>query len=88
MANGNVADLDRSAGLRFYRFAFWFLVAIGLVAAIGAVVSMMYSGIGWDASMDTGQSVVIREVVPNLSAGSTLAAAYEKIFLQLSFMGF
>ncbi len=78
MANGNVAYLDRSAGLCFNRFAFRFLVAIGLVAAIGAVVSMMYSGIGWDASMDTGQSVVIREVVPNLPAGSTLAAAHEK----------
>ncbi len=78
MVSGTIADLDRSAGLRFYRFAFWFLVAMGLVAAIGAVVSIMYVGIGWDARMDTGQSVVIREVVPNLPAGSTLAAAYEK----------
>ena len=52
---------------------------MGLVAAIGAVVPMMYSGIGWDASMDTGQSVIIREGVPNLPAGSTPAAAYETI---------
>ncbi len=88
MASGTIADLDRSAGLRFYRFAFWFLIATGLVATVGAGIPMMYAGIDWDARMDTGQSVVIREVVPNLPAGSTLAAAYDKIFLQLSFMGF
>ncbi len=78
MANGNVADLDRSAGLCFNRFAFRFLIATGLVATVGAGIPMMYAGIGWDARMDTGQSVVIREVVPNLPAGRTLAAAHEK----------
>ncbi len=87
MASGTIADLDRSAGLRFYRFAFWFLIAMGLVATIGSVISMMYAGIGWDAFMDTGQSVVIREVVPNLPAGSSLEAAYDKIYFTSEFYG-
>jgi|GEM_PF-2627143 len=87
MPSGNVALIDRTNDLRFYRFAFWFLLAMGLVAAIGAVISMMYAGIGWDARMDTGQSVVIREVVPNLPAGSSLEVAYDKIYFTAEFYG-
>jgi hypothetical protein len=87
MAKAIMGQFDRTAGLRFYRFAFWFLLAIGLVAAVGSVVAMMYAGIGWDARMDTGQSVVIREVVPNLPAGSSLEVAYDKIYFTAEFYG-
>ncbi len=87
MARGTVDQLGRTSGFRFYRFAFWFLLVIGLVAAIGSVVAMMFAGIGWDARMDTGQSVVIREVVPNLPLGSSLEDAYDKIYFTAEFYG-
>ncbi len=73
--------------LRFMKVAFWVLVGTGIVAFAGAIISMMYAGIGWDARMDTGQSVVIREVVPNLPAGSSLEAAYDKIYFTAEFYG-
>lgn len=73
--------------LFIYKVSFWFLITVGTVAAVASVISMMYAGIGWDARMDTGQSVVIREVVPNLPAGSSLEDAYEKIYFTAEFYG-
>ncbi len=76
-----------TAELRILRIVFWLLVGTGIVAFVAAVISMLYAGIGWDARTDAGQSLVIREVVPNLPAGSSLAFAYDKIYLTAEFYG-
>jgi len=87
MTSSSVPYRERDFAALIYRFGFWFLIVVGLVATVGSVISMMYAGIGWDARMDTGQSVVIREVVPNLPPGSSLGDAYDKIFLTAEFYG-
>ena len=56
----------------FERVAGYFLVTLGLLAVPLAVIAMMRSGLGWDARTDAGQSIAIREVIPQLSAGTDL----------------
>lgn len=68
----------------------WFaraFIAIGAFALLGQLVAMFYAGIGWDGRMDAGQSVVIREVVPNLPEGTTLQEAYDRIHFTAEFYG-
>jgi hypothetical protein len=48
---------------------------------------MFYAGIGWDGRMDAGQSVVIREVIPELPPGTSLQEAYDRIHFTAEFYG-
>ncbi len=72
---------------RFYRLSFWLLIAIGISASIGAGIAMMHAGIGWDAHIDTNESLVIRELVPSLPPGSDISVAYEQIYFTSEFYG-
>ncbi len=81
------APVAATVELRILRVVFWLLVGTGIVAFVAAIASMLYAGIGWDARMDAGQSLVIREVIPSLPAGQGLALAYEKVHLTAEFYG-
>jgi len=71
----------------FERVAVYFLVTLGLLAIPLAVIAMMGSGLGWDARTDAGQSIAIREVIPQLPPGTDLQVAYDQIYLTAEFYG-
>lgn len=78
---------QRALGTPWRTVACRVLVFTGIVAVPLSALSMLYAGIGWDARIDTGQSLLIRQVIPNLPAGTSLQAAYDEIYFTAEFYG-